>query len=496
MEKELIKLTGIYKSFAGVKALKNVDFTMREGEIRCLAGENGSGKSTLIKIIAGFYEPDGGSIEISGRRFEKLNPKQAIHEGVQIIYQDFAIFPNLTVAENIAITSEYNEGRTFVNRRRIRACAEGIMGELGIDLDPDAILGRLSVADKQLTAICRALVQKAKLLIMDEPTTALTKKEVASLFRLVRTLREKGIAILFVSHKLEEVFEIADTITILRNGNLVIEGPMKEFDTEKFVYHMTGRSLEKSRFAGTEKLGGELLSVDRISAKTLFEDISFKLYAGEVLGITGLLGSGRSELAKALFGMVPLSAGEIRIEGEAVRLNTVRDAIRSGISYVPEDRLTEGLFLPHTISDNIMIVSARKFFDPLGFLQRDKLRQTVQRWIEELKIVTPSGSLPVQALSGGNQQKVVIAKWLENAPKILILNSPTVGVDIGAKADIHACARALACRGMGVMIISDDISEVMQNCSRVLVMKKGRIVSEHSVLDLTEAQLSDQLRED
>ena len=236
MEKELIKLTGIYKSFAGVQALQNVDFTIREGEVRCLAGENGSGKSTLIKVIAGFYEPDSGSIEINGKTFEKLTPKQAIREGVQIIYQDFAVFPNLTVAENIAITSEYNEGKALINWKSMRARASGIMQELGIDLDPDAILGRLSVADKQLVAICRALVQQAKLLIMDEPTTALTKKEVSSLFRLVLKLREKGIAILFVSHKLEEVFEIAETITILRNGKLVTEGAMRDFDADKWLF--------------------------------------------------------------------------------------------------------------------------------------------------------------------------------------------------------------------------------------------------------------------
>lgn len=496
MEKELIKLTGIYKSFAGVQALQNVDFTIREGEVRCLAGENGSGKSTLIKVIAGFYEPDSGSIEINGKTFEKLTPKQAIREGVQIIYQDFAVFPNLTVAENIAITSEYNEGKALINWKSMRARASGIMQELGIDLDPDAILGRLSVADKQLVAICRALVQQAKLLIMDEPTTALTKKEVSSLFRLVLKLREKGIAILFVSHKLEEVFEIAETITILRNGKLVTEGAMRDFDADKFVYYMTGRTLEKGCFAGTEELGDELLCADRLSAKTLFEEVSFKLYSGEVLGITGLLGSGRSELAKALFGMVPLSGGEIRIADQPVRLCTVRDAIRSGISYVPEDRLTEGLFLPHSISRNIAVGAFHKFFNRAGFLRQKKLDETVRHWIDELKIVTPSGELPAQALSGGNQQKVVIAKWLENDPKILILNSPTVGVDIGSKADIHACARKLARQGMGVIIISDDISEIMQNCSRVLVMKKGRIVSEHKVSQLTEAELSQQLRED
>lgn len=496
MGKEFIKLTGIVKSFAGVQALQDVDFTMCEGEIRCLAGENGSGKSTLIKIIAGFYEADAGTIEIGGKRFDRLTPKQAIREGIQIIYQDFAVFPNLSVAENIAITSEYNEGKKFVDWKSVRGKALRIMKEIGIDLDPDAILGTLPVADKQLVAICRALVQEAKLLIMDEPTTALTKKEVAELFRLVRALKEKGVAILLVSHKLEEVFEIAEELTILRNGSLVVEGHMKDFDTDSFVYYMTGRELDKSRFAGSEKPGKELLKVEGISAKTLFVDISFNLHAGEILGITGLLGSGRSELARALFGMIKLDAGTITLDGEEVRMRNVRDAIAHGIAYVPEDRLTEGLFLPHTINRNIMIVAYRKFFSKFGFVKKLSLKQTVDHWIQELKIVTPSGELPVQSLSGGNQQKVVIVKWLENDPRVLILNSPTVGVDVGSKADIHAYARKLARRGMGVIIISDDITEILQNCNRVLVMKRGRIISEHNVAELTDAQLSEQLRED
>ena len=496
MGKEFIKLTGIVKSFAGVQALQNVDFSICEGEIRSLAGENGSGKSTLIKIIAGFYEPDAGTIEIGGKQFAHLTPKQAIREGIQIIYQDFAVFPNLSVAENIAITSEYNSGRRLVDWKTIRSRAQGIMQELGIDLDPDAILSTLPVADKQLVAICRALVQDAKLLIMDEPTTALTKKEVTELFRLVRALKEKGVAILLVSHKLEEVFEIAEELTILRNGRLVIEGHMKDFNTESFVYYMTGRELDKSRFAGSEKPGAELLKVEAISAKTLFEDVSFTLREGEILGITGLLGSGRSELARALFGMIRLNSGSITLAGERVRLRNVRDAIAHGIAYVPEDRLTEGLFLPHTINRNIMIVAFRKFFSRLGFVRKDVLKRTVDHWIDELKIVTPSGELPAQSLSGGNQQKVVIVKWLENDPRVLILNSPTVGVDVGSKADIHAYARKLARQGMGVIIISDDISEILQNCNRVLVMKRGRIVSEHQAAELTEAQLSEQLRED
>ena len=490
MEKELIKLTGIYKSFAGVQALQNVDFTIREGEVRCLAGENGSGKSTLIKVIAGFYEPDSGSIEINGKTFEKLTPKQAIREGVQIIYQDFAVFPNLTVAENIAITSEYNEGKALINWKSMRARASGIMQELGIDLDPDAILGRLSVADKQLVAICRALVQQAKLLIMDEPTTALTKKEVSSLFRLVLKLREKGIAILFVSHKLEEVFEIAETITILRNGKLVTEGAMRDFDADKFVYYMTGRTLEKGCFAGTEELGDELLCADRLSAKTLFEEVSFKLYSGEVLGITGLLGSGRTELAMSLFGLYPPTSGQIFIKGKEVKIDSPMAALKNKIAYVPEDRLTEGLFLLQSIQDNISVANIDNMCRKNGSIDEELVRADAEKWRDRLSIKLGKMEDAIGTLSGGNQQKVVLAKWLETNPDVLILNGPTVGVDIGAKYDLHARIREIVKdRTTAVIVISDDVLEVIQNCNRIIVVKKGRITDELSNEGLDEATL-------
>ena len=495
MKKALIELKGISKNFAGVKALQNVDLTIYEGETRCLAGENGCGKSTLIKIIAGVYVPNGGTIVIDGREYSKLTPQQAIDAGIQIIYQDFAIFPNLTVAENIAMTSERYEKKKFVDLKSIRTKARKIMSLVGIDIDLDACLGDLSVADKQLVAICRALLHDARLLIMDEPTTALTKKEVASLFKIVRELQAKGISILFVSHKLEEVFEIADELTIIRNGKKVIDGAMKDFDNEKFIYYMTGRKLDNSVFPGPDKKEHLLLEVKNISAKSLFKNISFDLYAGEIIGITGLLGSGRSELAKALFGMVPLYEGEIHIEGKTVKLKGVQDAIKNGIACVPEDRLTEGLFMPHSIGKNVMVSAYRKMIDKFGFISDRKIDEEVTRWIDELKIVTPSGQLPVQALSGGNQQKVVIAKWIETEPKILILNSPTVGVDVGSKADIHAYARKLAGRGMGVIIISDDISEVLQNCNRILVMNKGRITHVCETKDVTDMRLSAMLVE-
>lgn len=289
MSKVFMKLSGICKSFGGVQALKDIDMEIMEGETRCLAGENGGGKSTLIKIISGFYTPDSGSIEIGGKSYSKMAPQQAIDEGIQIIYQDFSIFPNLTVAENIAMPSERLEGKKFVDWKSIRAKAQKALDMVNVKMDLDALVGDLPVADKQLVAICRALLQDAKLLIMDEPTTALTKKEVDALFKVVRDLQAKGIAIIFVSHKLEEVFEICEKLTILRNGEKVIEGDMKDFDREKFIYYMTGRKIEDAHYEKPNIAGDCLMKVDNIGIKTLFKGISFELYPGEILGITGLL---------------------------------------------------------------------------------------------------------------------------------------------------------------------------------------------------------------
>ncbi|HIY08669.1 MAG TPA: sugar ABC transporter ATP-binding protein [Firmicutes bacterium] len=495
MAQPFIKLTGISKSFAGVKALQNVDMVINQGETRCLAGENGGGKSTLIKVISGFYTPDEGTIEINGKVYKKLTPQQAIREGIQIIYQDFSVFPNLTVAENIALSSERLENKKFVNWKAIREKAKKGLSLVNVEMDLDAKVGDLSVADKQLVAICRALLQDAKLLVMDEPTTALTRKEVDSLFKVVRDLQKKGIAILFVSHKLEEVFEIAEELTILRNGRKVIEGHMKDFDREKFIYYMTGRKIEESHYDQPEVAGAPMFKVENIGIKDLFKDISFEVYAGEIVGITGLLGSGRSELARALFGLEKLTEGKVYLEGKELHLHSVKDAIDHGISYVPEDRLTEGLFLPHSIANNTVAATLDKNLDKRHLLDKKKIRETTDNWIHEMKVVTPSGALPVQALSGGNQQKVVLAKWLSNNPKVLILNSPTVGVDIGAKTDIHEYTRHLAAQGMAVIIISDDIPEVMQTCNRVLIMKKGRIVGQYATADLDETSLSNKLSE-
>lgn len=484
-----IKLKGISKSFAGVRALQNIDMEIKQGEVRCLAGENGGGKSTLIKIISGFYQPDDGTIEIDGTEYTSLTPQQAIDLGIQVIYQDFSVFPNLTVAENIALMAERQEGKRIVNWKNVRERAKEALDTIGVDLDLDMLVGDLPVAGKQLVAICRSLLLKVRLLIMDEPTTALTRTEVESLFRVVRDLKAKGISVVFVSHKLEEVYEIAEQLTILRNGKKVIEGPIKEFDREKFVFHMTGRAIENSPFEPTEIGTEPLLEAKNIGIKDLFRDISFSLYPGEILGITGLLGSGCNELAKTLFSMEKITEGEILLEGKPHHPANVGEAIRSGIAYVPEDRLTEGLFMPQAISVNMVSAVMKNYLTRFGFIDQKRVEDGSENWISELKVVTPSAELPVQALSGGNQQKVVLAKWLEISPKVLILNCPTVGIDVGAKADIYQLTRTLAAQGIGVIFISDNLPEVLENCNRLIVMKRGRMVGEMDAKNADEEKI-------
>lgn len=488
-QKTLIRLKGISKSFAGVRALQNIDMEIKQGEVRCLAGENGGGKSTLIKIISGFYKPDSGTIEINGEEYTSLTPQQAIELGVQVIYQDFSVFPNLTVAENIALTAERQEGRHIVNWKKVHERARKVLDTIGVDMDLDMLVEDLPVAGKQLVAICRSLLQEVRLLIMDEPTTALTRTEVASLFRVVRDLKAKGISIVFVSHKLEEVYEIAEQLTILRNGKKVIEGPIKDFDREKFIFHMTGHAIENSKFEVKEIGQQPLLEVKNIGIKDLFRSISFSLYPGEILGITGLLGSGCNELAKALFSMEKITEGQILLEGKPHNPANVGEAIEQGIAYVPEDRLTEGLFMPQAISTNMVSAVMDKYLTRLGFIDHHRVQEGSENWVSDLKVVTPSAELPVQALSGGNQQKVVLAKWLETNPKVLILNSPTVGIDVGAKADIYQLTRELAGQGIGVIFISDNLPEILDNCNRVIVMKRGRMVGEMDTIDADEKKI-------
>jgi len=493
MADSLLRAVDIQKSFAGVHALKGVSLDIAPGEIHCLAGENGSGKSTLIKIISGVYQADGGHIEFDGKTLSKITPIDAILLGIQVIYQDFSVFPNLTVMENLALNSELSDKRKIVNWQRMRQIAEEAVAKINFKVDLDALVGTLTVAQKQMVAICRALMFNARLIIMDEPTTALTRKEVQALFGVILQLKAQGISTLFVSHKLNEVFEISERFTILRNGELVVTGHTRDLDSAKFSYYMTGREFSDEQFRA-ENLGeAPLIEVKNLGLSGAFEDISFQLRGGEILGITGLLDSGRSELSLALFGIREADSGDILIKGKKTRINTPQAAIGAGIGLVPEDRLSEGLFLPRSIADNLIIAEIDRLANRFKVFDHKKRTREVQRLVEEFAIATPNPQNACQTLSGGNQQRVVLAKWLACNLDVLVLNGPTVGVDIGSKHDIHRILQGLAREGMGIIIISDDLPEVIRNCSRVIVLKSGRIVQEMDAAFATEQAILSQM---
>ena len=475
VSENIIKVTGVKKYFGGVKALDGVDLVIKKGEVHCLAGENGCGKSTIINVISGFYTPDAGTIEIDGKEYTKLTTQQAIEAGVQVIYQDLSVFPNLTVRENLAITMEKSSGRKFVSKKRFDEIAHKALS---------------TIADKQLIAISRALLYDAKLIIMDEPTTAITQKEVKNLFEVIRGLQKKGISVLFVSHKLDEVFEIADHFTIFRSGHNVYSGPTKELNQALFTHYMTGRDIEEEAFTYDEKReAGTVLEVKNLSLKDGYKDCSFSIKAGEILGITGLLGSGRTELAETIFGVHKADSGQIFLEGKEVQFKNVQDAMANGIGYVPPERNVMGLFMDQSISDNISVTrwsDCRK--GPM--MDQNAIDSLVNHWVGELSIKIGSAADTMRTLSGGNAQKCVLAKWLALDLKVLILNGPTVGVDIGAKYDIYNLTKKLAESGLAVIIISDDIREVLLNCNRVLIMRRGHLVDERMTKDLDEETLS------
>ena len=482
----------ISKRFGGVQALDDVTLEVRAGDVHCLAGENGCGKSTLIKIISGAEAPDTGEIELAGEAHERMSPVGALRAGVQVIYQDFSLFPNLTVAENIAIAPLIAHGRKLVNHAALRRRAAEVVAELGVQLDLDAHVEDLTVADRQLTAICRALAEKAQVIFMDEPTTALTQREVRALFRVVHTLRERGVAMVFVSHKLDEVLEISQHVTVMRNGRVVASGSVEDFDRVSLGRAMTGRDVRDTRdVTAFDESARPVLKVEGLGLDDAFEDVSFEVRPGEILGITGLLGSGRSEIAQALFGVAPAQRGRVEVDGAEVHIRDVTDAVAAGIGYVPSDRLTEGLFLDQSIADNVVAGSLDLHRARYGLLDRARLRKTIDIFFSALRIKAASVEAPIRSLSGGNQQRVVLAKWLARGPRVLILNSPTVGVDVGSKEEILDILRREASRGKGVVVISDDVPELVSVCHRVLVVRRGRVVeviegermTEHAIVE-------------
>ena len=475
-----IRLAGISKNFGGVDALVDVDFEVAPGEIHCLAGENGSGKSTLIKIVSGVYQPNpGGTIEFGGQRYEGLTPGMARRLGVQVIWQDLALFPHLGVAENIAFEQNLGLWPRPSRRRSMHRTAREMLGRLGFELDLDQPVRTLSIANRQVVAICRALVAEASIVFMDEPTASLTQSETRSLLEVVRRLSAAGIAVVFVSHRLVELIEIAERITVLRDSRRVGVFEAGTITHHRLAELMTGRAIDTTVHARDRSGEDAVLEVRNLGRHGEYEDISCTIHRGEILGMTGLLGAGRTELALSLFGMTRPDAGEIRLDGVPLALRSNRDAIEAGLAYVSEDRLTLGLVQPQSIADNVVVTVLERLRRLRWVIDSLAKSEAVADWVRDLSIRIGMPEDPVTTLSGGNQQRVVLAKWLATTPRVLILDSPTVGVDVGARAAIFEIVRNLAERGIAILLISDEVPEVFHNADRILHMRSGRIAGEY-----------------
>ena len=472
-----ISLKNVSKTFPGVKALTDINFDVRKGEVHGLIGENGAGKSTLIKVLAGVHQPDpGAEIIIDGERVEQLTPTESMRRGIMVIYQDFSLFPTLTVKENIAFSEQIDKKRRIINWKEIEQTSKRALGILGVDIDLNAKLGSLSTAKQQLVAIARALVYDAKLLVMDEPTSALSSGEVQHLFKIMNDLKARGLGIIFISHKLDELFAICDRMSVIRDGHYIGMRNNGETTTGEIIAMMVGREIVEEHVGGAN-IGDVILEVKGISKRGNYDDVSFKLRRGEVLGITGLVGAGRTEMVRALFGLNPPESGEMILEGKRINPKSPAQAQVLGIAFVPESRLTEGLVLQQDAESNITL-SILKNFVKGGLLDFKARNKRAVELIEQLNVKPPYPAMQISKFSGGNQQKVVVAKWLATKPKVLIVDEPTNGIDIGAKTEIHALLRRLADEGMAVIMVSSELPEILSISDRVLVMRRGRINGE------------------
>ena len=480
----VLSLHNVSVTFGGVKALQDVSFEVLPGEIQCIAGENGSGKSTLIKVITGIYEPaPGSSLRVAGKAVETMTPTLARQAGVVVIWQDLALFNEMTVAENIAIEMVLGAMPRLVRHAAMRKAAAEVLARLGTDLDVDARLGTFAIAQRQIVAIARALVGEAKVIFMDEPTSSLTRTETARLLAIVRSLSAQGIAIVFVSHRLAEVLEISSRVTVLRDGKLVGVFATAGMSQSRLTELMTGKNFDQSVSARDRTGAPAVLTVAGLCRQGQYSDISLTIHKGETLGLTGLLGAGRTELALSIFGMLRPDSGTISIDGIALDLRSNRDAIGAGIGYLSEDRLSLGLIQPQSIADNLVLPVIDKILS-YSLISDKKKQKLAGHWVDDLAIKIGGAADPISTLSGGNQQRVAIAKWLAVGLKLIILDCPTVGVDVGARAGIFQIVRNLASQGLAVLLISDEVPEVYFNADRVLHMVEGRIAAEYNPREL------------
>jgi ABC-type sugar transport system ATPase subunit len=475
-----VTLSGVSKAFAGVKVLKDVSFDVRAGEVHALLGENGAGKSTLIKILSGLYTPDGGTITVDGRQMKLTSPRDATAAGIATVYQELLLFPELSVAENIFLGHYPRTSSGVIDWSAVRSRARDLLDQLDTrELDVDTKVLTLSVAQRQRVEIAKALSRNAKILIMDEPTASLVEADVQRLMGIVRQLRERGVGIVYVSHRMPEIFALADRVTVLRDGAHVATKDIGEVDERQLVSLMVGRPID-SLFPKVEAaIGDTVLQVDGLNRGRQVRDISFSLRKGEILGIAGLVGSGRTELALTLFGMTPATSGTVVLDGKPVAIRSPRQARDLGIAYVPEDRGLQGLVKPMAIRKNISMATIDRLSSGIFIRAAQEARRATEA-VKRLGVRCRSIGQPVGELSGGNQQKVVIAKWLETSPKVLILDEPTRGVDVGAKAEIHTIMGELVRQGVAILMISSELPEVLGMSDRVLVMAGGRIMEELS----------------
>ncbi|MDT3376117.1 sugar ABC transporter ATP-binding protein [Labrys neptuniae] len=474
----VVSLRDISKSFSGVKVLRDVNFDVRPGEVHALLGENGAGKSTLIKVIAGVHQPDTGTLTVGGETVRFTSPRHARRHGIATVYQELLLFPELTVAENIFLGNAPRQKWGGLDWSAMRLRARQLLDSLDShDLDVDAKVGTLSVANRQRVEIAKALSQEARLLIMDEPTAALVEADVRRLMSVVKKLRERGVAIIYVSHRMPEIFELADRVTVLRDGSYIGTRDIGEVTEGSLVSMMVGRSIEQLFPKVEAPLGEVALELRDVSYGRKVQNVSLSLRAGEILGLAGLIGSGRTELALTVFGITPASTGEILVNGRKVTIDGPRKARDLGIAYVPEDRGSQGLVRPMTIRENVSMAVLDKMSNGFAIRFGDEIRRSVEA-IKRLGIRTRGPEQIVGQLSGGNQQKVVLAKWLEANPRILIMDEPTRGIDVGAKAEIYALMGRLVQQGVAILMISSELPEVLGMSDRVLVINGGRIVAE------------------
>ena len=491
--KPLLTAKNISISFGGVQALHGIDFEIGEGEILCLAGENGCGKSTFTKIISGVYTPDSGEITFGGEPVTGFTPRGASAAGIQVIYQDLSLFEHLSVAENIAVNRLMHDGSKLAHIKTMREIAREQLNRVGVELDLDAPVSTLSVANRQLVAICRALSMNARLLFMDEPTTALTGREVARLLSIVLDLKARGLSVVFISHKLDEVFKIADSITIFRDGQKVGDFQASELDELSLSRHMTGRDVTYKRYHRTRPEVEPVLELVGLSRKGNYSGINLSVRQGDIVGLIGLLGSGRTELALSLFGLNKPDGGEIKVEGHPVTITSAWNAMHHGIALLPEDRGSQGLFASQSVRANVSVTMLERILTPLKTLNRGAERSLATRVVTDMNVNNKDTSLTVSNLSGGNQQKIVIGKWIAREPKVFILDSPTVGIDIGSKAEIYDKIHRLAEDGMGVIFISDEPEEIVANCNRIIVMHEGEILKTFEEAEVRAENFKDEL---